>query len=314
MASFTWPYDANTVHISGSWDQWTERIPLTKDAKNIFHTAIPLETGEYEYKFIVDERRWCYDILKPTRADDRGNRNNVILVGRGQSAPPKGKEQQHHAKEEAPKKEHQGKEQHQHSKEEAPKKEQPAEQKGGGKKEKQPQQQQQQKKGGEQQKPEGGEKQGKVSAAARAASQKVISTVKSYDAPWFVADVDIEDNLADVIATANLFGQALPDSACMFLSGGQKTFIIVALVPPSKSAGASAIELINTALTVLANPPDPEGNNNLAHAVVQADPDKGIFPLKLKDLTRGPVFSLLKKRGLVKDEEEDDDDLPAWDF
>jgi len=100
----------------------------------------------------------------------------------------------------------------------------------------------------------------------------------------------------------------------MFLSGGQKTFIIVALVPPSKAEGASAIELINTALTVLANPPDPEGNNNLAHAIVNADPDKGIFPLKLKDLTRGPVFALLKKRGLVKDDDDDDDELPAWDF
>jgi hypothetical protein len=44
-----------------------------------------------------------------------------------------------------------------------------------------------------------------------------------------------------------------------------------------------------------------------------ADPDKGVFPLKLKDLTRGPVFALLKKKKLVVEEEEDDDDLPNWD-
>jgi len=65
---------------------------------------------------------------------------------------------------------------------------------------------------------------------------------------------------------------------------------------------------------VIANPPQPDGNANLAHATVKADPDKGVFPLKLKDLTRGPVFQLLRKRGLVKeDEESDDEPLPSFD-
>jgi len=288
MASFTWPYDANTVQISGSWNQWTERVPLTKDPKGAFHTTIPLEAGEYEYKFIIDERRWCYDILKPTRADDKGNRNNVILVGRGQSAPPKGKEQQHakeeapkkeqhHANEDAPKKEHKGKEQHQqHAKEGAPKKE-PAEQKGG-KKEKQPQQQQKKKEKPKEEEEE--EKKEKVSPEA--AAKQVIDLVKGFDAPWFVADVNIEDNLDNIIAAAHIFGQALPDSSCMFLSGGLKTFIAVALVPPSKVEGATAIELINQALSVIADPPAAEGDNNLAHAIVQADPEKSIFPFKTK--------------------------------
>jgi len=87
----------------------------------------------------------------------------------------------------------------------------------------------------------------------------------------------------------------------------KKIFIIVALVPPSKSEGASAIELINKALTVIADPPAPTGNNNLAQAIVKANPEKGIFPIKLKDLARGQVFVLLRERGLVKDEEEDDE-------
>jgi len=128
-----------------------------------------------------------------------------------------------------------------------------------------------------------------------------------------VADVEIEDNLEDVVETANIFANALPDSACMFLSGGKDTFIIVAVVPPSKSNDLPATEWITTALTVLADPPKPEGGVNLAHATVKADPDKGIFPLKLKDLTRGPVFQLLRKRGLVKeDEESDDEPLPSF--
>jgi len=99
----------------------------------------------------------------------------------------------------------------------------------------------------------------------------------------------------------------------VLLSGGTSIFIIVALVPPSKSEGASAIELINKALSIISDPPAPTGNNNLAHAIVEANPEKGIFPIKLKDLARGQVFVLLREKGLVKDEEEDDD-LPVWDF
>jgi len=161
---------------------------------------------------------------------------------------------------------------------------------------------------------EGKRRKKKVSAAARTASQKVISTVKSYNAPWFVADVDIEDNEGDVIETAKIFAEALPSSACMFVSGGQKTFIIAAVVPDEKANDLNATDWVKTALTVLASPPAVKGDKNLAHAVVDANPDAGIFPLKLKDLTRGPVFMLLKKKGLVKDDDDDDDEgLPSFD-
>jgi len=186
---------------------------------------------------------------------------------------------------------------------------------------------QQQKKGGEkggekggqqQQQKKGGEKGGKggVSAAARAGSQKIITAVKSYSAPWFVADVEIDDNskLDDVLGVAKLFTEALPDSACLFLFGGKDEFIAVAAVPESKSGDFSALEFVNTCLTVVPNPPPAQGTANLAHASVNADPEKNIFPLKLKDLSRGPTFQVLRKRGLVKeDESEDDEPLPSFD-
>jgi hypothetical protein len=301
MASFQWPYDGNTVAVTGCFNNWSEHIPLTKDQKGVWHTSIHLEPGTYEYKFVVDGYRWCFDILKPHRADDRGNRNNVIIVGKGQSAPPKSAQQAHSQhKDEA----------HAQPKAEEPQVEQPAETKTetkGGRKEKQQKQQPQK------QEAKGGEKQKKVSGAAKGASQKVISTVKSYNAPWFVADVEIEDNEEDVLECAKLFATALPTSACMFVSGGQHSFIIAAVVPDEKTGDLTATDWVTTALTVLASPPEVKGTNNLAHATVAADPDKGIFPLKLKDLTRGPVFMLLKKKGLVKDEDDDDEGLPSFD-
>jgi len=299
MTTFRWDYDANTVTVAGAWDNWQSQTPLVADAKG-FHTTIQLEQGTWQYKFVVDDRRWCYDILKPTKADDKGNRNNVVNVGKGHSAPPKGKE----AASPAPQKEAASPVHHKEAA--SPVSQEEPAQPAQSKKERQQQQQQQKK----EQKP----KEKKPSGAAKGAAQKVISTVKSYGAPWFVADLEIEDNVDEILETAEIFSKALPDSACLFLSGGQKLFIIVAVVPPSKSGDLSATEMVNTALTVVANPPPAQGTDNLAHAIVNADPDKGVFPLKLKDLTRGPVFQVLRKRGLVKeDEDSDDEPLPSFD-
>jgi len=297
MTTFHWPYDANTVEVVGSWDNWQANTPLTGDAnKANFQTTIELGTGTWQYKFIVDGRRWCYDLLKPTKADDKGNRNNVVVVGKGHSGHPKSKEaapqtesppqkESHSEESSAPQKEAQPHAQRENKRQ--PKKEQPQQ-----KKEAKP----------------------KTSGAAKGAAQKIISTVKSYGAPWFVADVDIEDNLEDVLETADLFSKALPDSACLICSGGIKLFIIVAVVPDSKVGDLSATEWVNTALTVVANPPAPEGSANMAYAIVNADPDKGVFPLKLKDLVRGPVFQLLRKKSLVKaDDDSDDEPLPSFD-
>jgi len=313
MATFVWPYDGNTVTVVGSWSNWQQHHPLSKQ-KNAFQVTIPdLHAGNHQYKFVIDGRRWCYDIMKPTKADDQGNRNNVIVIGKGQSAPPPSgeeKKQQQQQKKEQHQQQESKKEQQESKKEQQePKKEQQQQQqKKGG--EKGQQQQQQQKKGGD----KGGK--GGVSAASKAGAQKIITAVKSYGAPWFVADVEIEDTakLDDVLGVAKLFSEALPDSACLFLFGGKDEFIAAAAVPESKAGDLSALEFVNTCLTVVPNPPPAQGTANLAHASVAADPDKSIFPLKLKDLSRGPTFQLLRKKGLVKEDDSDDDDpLPSFD-
>jgi len=325
MATFVWPYDANTVSVVGSWSNWEKHHALSKQ-KGVWQTTInDLNAGNHQYKFVVDGRRWCYDIMKPTKADDQGNRNNVLVIGRGQSAPPPSggeeKKPQQQKKEQSQQQESK-KEQQQESKKEQQqesKKEQQQESKKEQQQESKKEQQQQRKeKGQQQQQQQKKEKGGKggVSAASRAGAQKIISAVKSYGAPWFVADVEIDDTskLDDVLGVAKLFSEALPDSACLFLFGGKDEFIAAAAVPDSKAGDFSALEFVNTALSVVPNPPPAQGTANLAHASVAADPDKSIFPLKLKDLSRGPTFQVLRKRGLVKEDESDDDEpLPSFD-
>jgi len=93
----------------------------------------------------------------------------------------------------------------------------------------------------------------------------------------------------------------------MLISAGNKSFIVAAVVPESRTSSLTATEWVQTALTVVPGAPQPQGTDTLAHGVVEANPEKGIFPLKLKDQCRGPVFVLLRERGLVKKEESDDE-------
>jgi len=142
---------------------------------------------------------------------------------------------------------------------------------------------------------------------AKKESQKLISTVKSYEALYYVGDVDCEDSVQDVLKTAQLFREALPDNALMLVSAGMQSFIVAAVVPEGKTSSLTAIEWVETAMSVVAGTFPVEGSETLAHGVIEADPDKGIFPLKLKDLCRGPVFIMLRKRKLVKENESEEE-------
>jgi len=295
MTTFLWPYDANTVSIAGSFNDWIPQALSPTGPKGEFTITLDLAPGDHEYKFVVDGRRWCYDVLRPTSTDDRGNRNNTITVGGSQGKKAQHQKQEH--KHEEPKHEepkHEDHEEPEHAKEEAK-----PQGKGKGK----GQQQQQQQGGG---KGKGQQKKGGPSAIARTQAQNLIKTVKSYGVPFYVGDVDCGDILEDVLEAAKLFQAGLPEIGVMLVSGGITSFIVAAVVPNDKVATLTATEWVDTALSVVAGAKG-EGTDTLAHGVVAADPDKGIFPLKLKDLCRGPTFVLLRKRGLVKEEESDDE-------
>jgi len=245
--------------------------------------------------------------MKPTTTDDRGNRNNVITVLGEKGKAPQKAEKQAKSKPQAeevaePVQEEAEPVQEEEEKPQPQKKggkgQQQQQQQGGGKKGKGQQQQQQQKQ-------QGGGKKDKGPAAEQ--SKKLVATVKAYDALYYVGDVECGDSVEDVLKTGELFHEALPDNSVMIVSAGEKSFIVAAVVPESKTSSLTAIEWVETALSVVAGAPRPQGTDTLAHGVVQANPEGGIFPLKLKDLCRGPVFQMLRKRNLVKKEESDDE-------
>eukprot|EP01123_Difflugia_compressa_P005386 TRINITY_DN170_c0_g1_i6.p1 TRINITY_DN170_c0_g1~~TRINITY_DN170_c0_g1_i6.p1 ORF type:complete len:317 (-),score=102.63 TRINITY_DN170_c0_g1_i6:57-1007(-) len=311
MTTFFWPYDGNTVAIAGSFNDWRPQT-LNKGPKG-FYITIDLPPGNHQYKFVVDNRRWCYDVMRSFVVDDNGNRNNVVVVG--------GKQKQHQEQQQ-PQQQHQHQHQHQQQPQKEHKKEQKEEKpteetapaaKGKGKGQQQPKQtKQKQTKKPKHEDDEGegeGEAEDEATRSKRVSdiAKNIISTVKSYQVPFYVGDVDCKDSVEDVLAVATHFQTELPSIGCMFLSGGVASFIVAAVVPPEKITYITAVEWVTAALSVVPNPPNPTGSDSFAHAVVAADPDKGIFPIKLKDLSRGPTFGLMRKRGLVQEEESDDE-------
>eukprot|EP01124_Arcella_intermedia_P017496 TRINITY_DN24256_c0_g1_i1.p1 TRINITY_DN24256_c0_g1~~TRINITY_DN24256_c0_g1_i1.p1 ORF type:complete len:200 (-),score=23.12 TRINITY_DN24256_c0_g1_i1:39-638(-) len=78
---FVWPYPGSySVQLTGSFTEWDKPIQLLSNDAEEWYVDIQLSPGTYEYKFIVDESRWCYDMAEPFIKDNRGNINNIIQI------------------------------------------------------------------------------------------------------------------------------------------------------------------------------------------------------------------------------------------
>lgn len=68
----------NEVFISGSYDNWQNKLKLNKSHDD-FVTIVELPEGEHQYKFLVDGS-WKVDNREPTKLNDQGELNNVLTV------------------------------------------------------------------------------------------------------------------------------------------------------------------------------------------------------------------------------------------
>jgi hypothetical protein len=79
LVPFTWAHPGSSVEVTGSFSGWKQRYKLHNEG-NVFLTRLYLPPGTYQYKFVVDGTRWCYDSNKPCLKDPSGNVNNQITV------------------------------------------------------------------------------------------------------------------------------------------------------------------------------------------------------------------------------------------
>lgn len=73
-----WSTGGTSVFVTGSFNNWGERIPLRRSGVD-YVVCLNLLPGTYQYKFIVDSE-WRFAPDQPTVRDEMGNINNCITV------------------------------------------------------------------------------------------------------------------------------------------------------------------------------------------------------------------------------------------
>lgn len=75
---FRWSKGGQSVHLMGSFDGWTNRIPLVI-SEDEFIAIVELPVGRHEYKFLVDGE-WSYDPDEPRVDNGLQSFNNVVTI------------------------------------------------------------------------------------------------------------------------------------------------------------------------------------------------------------------------------------------
>ncbi|ESO02653.1 hypothetical protein HELRODRAFT_106804 [Helobdella robusta] len=75
---FRWTKAADTVQLMGSFDGWTNIIPLV-NCGDEFLVIIDLPVGEHQYKFLVDGE-WTIDADEPHVENGRQSFNNQLII------------------------------------------------------------------------------------------------------------------------------------------------------------------------------------------------------------------------------------------
>ncbi|MFH1219299.1 MAG: glycogen-binding domain-containing protein [Candidatus Eisenbacteria bacterium] len=65
---------AYSVSLAGSFNNWdAQKTPMTKDKEGAWRVVVPLASGKYEYKFVVNGSAWMADPDNPRTVGDYGN-------------------------------------------------------------------------------------------------------------------------------------------------------------------------------------------------------------------------------------------------
>ncbi len=74
--------EAQSVVIVGDFNGWdAQATPMKKVKKSgVWKADLQLESGEYEFRYLVDERQWVNDDAAPARPNPFGSVNSVAKV------------------------------------------------------------------------------------------------------------------------------------------------------------------------------------------------------------------------------------------
>ncbi|KAK5805233.1 hypothetical protein PVK06_032886 [Gossypium arboreum] len=78
---FTWPHGGRSVFLSGSFNRWTELVPMSQveGCPNVFQAVYAVPLGCHEYKFFVDGE-WRHDERQPHKTGEYGIVNTFDAI------------------------------------------------------------------------------------------------------------------------------------------------------------------------------------------------------------------------------------------
>lgn len=94
----------------------------------------------------------------------------------------------------------------------------------------------------------------------------------------------------------------------MVFSAGTKSLIMMATVPADKQGKVSAKEWMAHVVKSVGGKPVGDQSAAVATGEAPADPDKGMFPIKMKDTALAAGIAYLKEKGCFPEGGSDDDD------
>ena len=71
--------DAGEASVAGSFNGWT-LVPLIRNPAGAWTCTMPLEPGEYEYRFFVDGVWWDDPVNEMRRGNEFGTQNCILTV------------------------------------------------------------------------------------------------------------------------------------------------------------------------------------------------------------------------------------------
>ena len=148
-----------------------------------------------------------------------------------------------------------------------------------------------------------------MSKQSRKAGDKVARLIKTNNAEFYIADVDLKDNSDDVLNAVETINRTLGKmkSAYIIISGGKNIITVVGYVPSELSDRISHDEWVHKSVIGFSEGVFDSGDN-YTRVIIKSE-----TPFKLIDMVRGNGFAYLNKCGCMGDDESSEEDFIGFD-
>jgi hypothetical protein len=146
-----------------------------------------------------------------------------------------------------------------------------------------------------------------MSKQSRKEGNNVAMAIKASKTEYYVSDVALEDSEADAVAASESVRKTLGKFAAsyMLITAGVEKLIVIINIHNQQAENISAKEWLQSSIIGIGKDTDisEDSTDTFAKAVITID-----TPFKLKDSVRGNAFAFLRKKKLLVEESDEEED------